>query len=214
MSLCYHRRSSQRLLPVPKFEKNYNRNGQIYLMALMESQIKLKKGDAAPDFELLGVDGQQHAKADYEGKGGFLVVFMCNHCPYVKAKIEALNEIYRTFGHQIGMVGINSNDSTKYPDDSYANMKIMSQEKGLGFDYLVDDTQQVAKRYGAICTPDPFLFDSEGRLVFHGRIDDGHGPDGKVTTKTMLHNIDTMLNGDLIQKDFEPSVGCSIKWKN
>ena len=182
-------------------------------MVLLESQMSVKTGEKAPDFDLLGVDGKTHTRADYESKEGLLVVFMCNHCPYVKAKTDALNEIYRAYGARIGMVGINSNDATTYPEDNYENMKSVAAKKGFGFDYLVDDTQDVAKRYGAMCTPDPFLFDKDHRLVFHGRLDDGHGPDGKVTAKTMIENIGIMLDGGKIATDFDPSIGCSIKWK-
>ena len=181
-------------------------------MVLLESEMVLKRGERAPDFDLLSTDGRRHTRSMYENKKGFLVVFMCNHCPYVKAKIDALNEIYSTYGDDIGMLGINSNDPLNYPEDSYENMKILATEK-LEFDYLMDDTQEVAKKYGATCTPDPFLFDSDGRLIFHGRIDDGYGPDGKVTVKTMMLNIKTLLEGKQIQDDFVPSMGCSIKWK-
>ncbi len=182
-------------------------------MVLLESQNTLKTGELAPEFELLGTDGRTHSNIEYTFKKGLLVVFMCNHCPYVKAKVDTLNEIYRKYSDHIHMVGINSNDSTDYPEDSYENMKKIAKEKKFGFDYLVDDTQKVAKKYGAMCTPDSFLFNEDQKLVFHGRLDDGHGPDGKVTTDTMSNNIETMLYGDVIKKDFEPSIGCSIKWK-
>ena len=144
-------------------------------MVLMESQVSLKTGSRAPDFNLHGTDGRMHSNAEYTSKEGLLVVFMCNHCPYVKAKIGALNEIYQTYGDRIHMVGINSNDAAKYPEDSYDNMKRIAKESGFGFDYLVDQTQEIARRYGAMCTPDPFLFDAQQRLVFHGRLDDGAG---------------------------------------
>lgn len=182
-------------------------------MVLLESQHTLNTGDKAPDFDLLGVDGKNHSNTEYNTKKGLLVVFMCNHCPYVKAKINTLNEIYGKYGDQIHMVGINSNDATNYPEDSYENMKKIATENEFGFDYLIDETQDIAKKYGAKCTPDPYLFDENHKLVFHGRLDDGHGPDGKVTTKTMLDNIGSMLNGNTLEKDFDPSVGCSIKWK-
>ena len=183
-------------------------------MVLLESGSMLRIGEKAPDFELLGVDGRRHSRLEYESKEGLLVVFMCNHCPYVQAKTSTLNEIYQKYGNRIGMVGINSNDAISYPDDSYDNMKKMATEKGYGFDYLVDETQEIAKSYGAVCTPDPFLFNADHRLVFHGRLDDGHGPNGHVTTKTMIVNMEAMLNGTTIQKDFDPSIGCSIKWKS
>lgn len=182
-------------------------------MVLLESQIKLKSGDIAPDFQLLGIDDKKHTLNDYNNYHGILVIFMCNHCPYVKAKAETFNEIYEKFGDKIAIIGINSNDSKDYPEDSFENMKITAEEKGFKFDYLVDDTQEIAKKYGAICTPDPFLFDSSRHLVFHGRIDNAMKPDDKATEKIMINNIKKLLSGEKIEKDFDPSIGCSIKWK-
>ena len=185
----------------------------IYLMVLLESKVSLQTGDKAPDFELLGIDDKQHSLTNYKDYKGLLVIFMCNHCPYVKAKIEAIKEIHEKFKDRIALVGINSNDSTEYPDDSFENMKIIAQEKEIKFDYLVDGDQEIAKKYGAVCTPDPFLFDSERRLVFHGKIDNAMKPEDTATEKTMISNIQRFLDGEKIEKDFDPSIGCSIKWK-
>ena len=182
-------------------------------MVLLESQVKLKTGDTAPNFELLGIDDKKHTLSDYKNYEGILIIFMCNHCPYVKAKSDALNELYEKFGKRIAVIGINSNDSTNYPEDSFDNMKKTAQEKGFKFDYLVDNTQEIAKRYGAMCTPDPFLFDKNMKLVFHGRIDNAMKPDDVATEKTMINNIEKLLQGQKIEKDFDPSIGCSIKWK-
>ena len=182
-------------------------------MVLLESKVSLQTGDMAPDFELLGIDDKQHSLTNYKDYKGLLVIFICNHCPYVKAKIDAIKEIHEKFKDRIALVGINSNDSMEYPDDSFENMKIIAQEKEIKFDYLVDDKQDVAKRYGAVCTPDPFLFDQNRKLIFHGRIDNAMNPDAIATEKTMISNIQKFLNGDKIEKDFEPSIGCSIKWK-
>ena len=181
-------------------------------MVLLESQVKLKTGDRAPDFELPGIDGRAHSSGDYGG-GGMLVIFMCNHCPYVKAKSDALNELYGEFGDKIDMIGINSNDPTDYPEDSFENMKKTASEKGFRFDYLADSSQETARKYGAVCTPDPFLFNEDRQLVFHGRIDNAMKPDDVPTEKTMAANIRRMLAGQKIENDFEPSIGCSIKWK-
>ena len=181
-------------------------------MVLLESEVSLKTGDKAPDFSLKGTDDKMHSLIDYNQKG-LLVIFMCNHCPYVKAKIEAIKEIHDKFKDQISLVGINSNDSEKYPDDSFESMKTIADEKGMAFDYLVDETQETAKKYGAVCTPDPFLFDSDRKLVFHGRIDDAMNPDAVANEKVMINNIEKFLNGEKIEKDFDPSIGCSIKWK-
>ena len=182
-------------------------------MVLLESQTKLKRGDTSPEFELLGIDDKTHSLDSY-GKDGMLVIFMCNHCPYVKAKSEALNELYDQFKDKIDIIGINSNDSTGYPEDSFENMKKTASEKGFKFDYLVDESQHVAKRYGAVCTPDSFLFDKDRHLVFHGRIDNAMKPGDVPTEKTMVLNIQAMLSDTNIENDFEPSIGCSIKWKN
>jgi peroxiredoxin len=182
-------------------------------MVLLESQIKLKPGNIAPDFQLLGIDDKNHSLNDYSRYQGVLVIFMCNHCPYVKAKIGAFNELYEKFSDKIAIVGINSNDSKDYPEDSFENMKKTAKEKRFKFDYLVDDTQIIAKKYGAICTPDPFLFNSKKQLVFHGRIDNAMRPDDVASEKTMINNIEKLLRGEKIEKDFDPSIGCSIKWK-
>ena len=181
-------------------------------MVLLESKISLKTDDISPDFTLKGIDDNIHSLNDYTQKG-LLIIFMCNHCPYVKAKIEAIKEIHEKFKNQIAIIGINSNDSLKYPDDSFKNMKTLAEEKGIKFDYLIDETQEIAKKYGAICTPDPFLFDENRRLIFHGRIDDAMNPDSSVTEKVMINNIEKFLNREKIEKDFDPSIGCSIKWK-
>jgi len=182
-------------------------------MVLLESKVSLQTGDMAPDFELLGIDDKQHSLTSYKDYKGLLVIFICNHCPYVKAKIDAIKEIHEKFKDRIALVGINSNDSTEYPDDSFENMKIITQEKEIKFDYLVDGEQEIAKIYGAVCTPDPFLFDSERKLIFHGRIDNAMKPEDTATEKTMIDNIQKFLDGEKIEKDFDPSIGCSIKWK-
>ena len=183
-----------------------------FFMAKMESVISLKTGDNAPEFNLKGIDDQMHSLNDYSKKG-LLVIFMCNHCPFVKAKIEAIKELHDKFKDDISIVGINSNDSVKYPDDDFDSMKAVAKEKGLEIDYLVDETQEIAKKYGAVCTPDPFLFDSEKKLIFHGRIDDAMNPEAEVSEKVMINNIQKFLEGQKIEKDFDPSIGCSIKWK-
>ena len=113
-------------------------------MVLLESKITLKTGDTAPDFSLKGIDDEIHSLESYMGNKGLLIIFMCNHCPYVKAKIDAIKQIYEKFNENIAVVGINSNDSIEYPDDSFENMKKIADEKGIKFDYLVDDKQDVA----------------------------------------------------------------------
>ena len=165
-------------------------------MVLLESQIKLKTGDIAPNFELIGIDDKTHSLNDYENYKGILVIFMCNHCPYVKAKVDALNELFKKCGKDIAIIGINSNDSTDYPEDSFEAMKETAKEKGFEFDYLVDESQEIAKKYGAICTPDPFLFNAQKQLVFHGKIDNAMKPDDEATEKTMIVNMEKLIAGE------------------
>ncbi|MDE1863320.1 MAG: thioredoxin family protein [Thaumarchaeota archaeon] len=183
-------------------------------MVLLKSEGVLKAGDKAPDFNLVGIDDKKHALSEFKDYPALLVIFMCNHCPYVQAKVAAMNEIYQKFNGKIAMVGINSNDPKNYPDDSFENMKKFAEEKAIKFTYLVDETQEVAKKYGAVCTPDPFLFDKNRSLVFHGRIDNAMKPEDTATEKTMIANIEMVLAGKKIERDFDPSIGCSIKWKD
>ena len=177
----------------------------------MESSLMMKIGTDAPDFKLEGTDNKTYS-LKYFNKKFLLVVFMCNHCPYVKAKIKALIELQNKFKDSLQIVGINSNDPD-YPGEGFDNMKMFAKERVLNFPYLFDETQKVAKSYGATCTPDSFLFDSDKRLVFHGRINDAMSPDSPVTRKVMEENIQTLLAGKKLDKDFDPSIGCSIKWK-
>ena len=180
-------------------------------MVLTQSFQKLNRGDRAPDFSLKGVDDKIYSLSDFTGKEGLLVIFMCNHCPYVKAKIEAIVALYKKFKEKIAVVGINSNDP-EYPGEGMENMKKFVGERGIDFPYLLDETQEVAKAYGATCTPDPFLFERARKLVFHGRIDDALSPGETPKEHTMEENIEKMLRGEEIGEETKPSMGCSIKW--
>jgi len=140
------------------------------------------------------------------------VIFMCNHCPYVLAKTDIMAKLHGKFKDKIAIVGINSNDPD-FPGEGMDKMKEFVAEKGIEFPYLLDETQEVAKSYGAVCTPDPFLFGKDMRLVFHGRLNDALQPDDTATEQTMETNIEKMLNGEELDKEFKPSMGCSIKWK-
>ena len=187
-------------------------------MTLLQSDArKLKGGDAAPDFSLKGTDGKTHSLADYGGAKALLVIFTCNHCPFAQAKFERTNEIFLKYSRNgMMMAAINPNDAASYPDDSFENMKKTAKEKGFKFDYLYDETQEVAREYGAVCTPDPFLFDSGMRLAYHGRLDDVMTPLEfwrKPSKFHMEEALDAVLAGRKPEKDFLFSQGCSIKWK-
>ena len=182
------------------------------IMVKTESSPILKTGSNAPLFNLIGVDGKMYSLADFKSKT-ILVVFICNHCPFVKAIIKDLVNLQDKFAqNDFQVVAINSNDPN-YEGEGFENMKKFSKEYNLNFPYLIDETQEIAKSFGAVCTPDPFLFDHERKLVFHGRINDAMNPDSQATRQIMEENIRKILNGQAIEKDFDPSIGCSIKWQ-
>ena len=169
----------------------------------------------AHDFELRNVDGNFYSLGDLVGTKATLVMFICNHCPYVKSIIEQLvveASVMEKKG--IGCIAINSNDSQDYPEDSYENMKNLSKKFGFSFPYLVDDTQVVARQYQAVCTPDFFGYNSDLQLLYRGRFDD------RKTSKQMSANSSELFKGMIeIARTGRspinqiPSVGCSIKWK-
>ena len=181
-------------------------------MAKTESRIQLKQGDEAPDFSLPGIDGRTHLLEEFKRKRGFLVVFMCNHCPYVKARMTEIVALHKEFGEKVAVVGVNSSDPD-YPGEGMENMKAFAKERDIAFPYLLDESGATAKAYGATCTPDPFLFDADTKLVFHGRISDALEPSDMPTEFTMKENIKKLLANEAIEPWFNPSLGCSIKFK-
>jgi len=181
-------------------------------MAKTLSSQTLKKNDTAPSFKLMGTDSKYYSLEDFKSRC-LLIVFICNHCPYVKARIADLVSLQSKFlDSELQIIGINSNDPS-YQDEGFDNMVKFSKVNNLNFPYLIDDTQQTAKSYGAVCTPDPFLFDQNRRLMFHGKINDAMEPEMTPQVHVMENNIRKILNGEIIDKDFDPSIGCSIKWK-
>ncbi|MFW5900790.1 MAG: thioredoxin family protein, partial [Halodesulfurarchaeum sp.] len=146
-----------------------------------------------------------------------LVVFTCNHCPYAKAKVDPLNELAAEYD-ELAVVGINSNDAAAYPDDSFERMVELVEDGTIAYDaYLRDETQDVAREYGAVCTPDPFLLENDDgtfRLAYHGRIDDAMSPDAEPETFEMREIVEDLLAGEEITAAFRPSRGCNIKWKD
>ena len=180
-------------------------------MVLMKSNGEMLKGDKAPEFSLMGTDGKEYSLNNFEGKKAVLVVFICNHCPYVLPKIEELKRITNDYS-DVAVICINSNESKNYPEDSYEKMKEYMQEWQAEFVYLHDESQEVARAYGAVCTPDPFLFDGDFKLIFHSRIDNTHGEE---EGKHEMHGaIGEFLERGSISILEKPSIGCSIKWKN
>ena len=182
-------------------------------MAKTESAMKLQQGSGAPAFSLPGADGRATSLEDVRGREGTLIIFICNHCPYVKARVGELVALRKEFGDHVADVGINSNDPD-YPGEGMANMQAFAKERGIVFPYLLDADGVVAKNYGATCTPDPFLFDNDLRLAFHGRLVDALEPDEPVHERTMRENIVKLIHGEPIAPWFNPSVGCSIKFRS
>ena len=177
----------------------------------------LPLGTKMPSFNLLGIDGEMYTNELFYGKKGSLVMFICNHCPFVKhVNEEIVNLSNEIMGNDIGVIGINSNDSTqeKYAEDSIDKMREYADDLGYNFPYVVDDDQSVAKNFTAQCTPDFFLFDSDQNLVYRGQLD-GSRPGNDVPTngESLRSAIQALLNNEDPISDQLPSMGCNIKWR-
>jgi len=185
-------------------------------MVAQESEQILERGDSAPAFDLPGVDGERYSPEDFADCEALLIVFTCNHCPYAKAKFDLLNDIAEEYD-DIPVVGINPNDAEEYPEDSFERMRELVEDGTIRYDaYLRDESQDVAREYGAVCTPDPFLFgnhDGEWHLKYQGRLDDAPNPDDEPSEFYVREAIESVLAGDRVDLEFRPSRGCSIKWK-
>jgi len=174
----------------------------------------LKIGDRALPFSLPGVDGRNHSLDEYVGKNALVVIFSCNHCPYVRAwedRMVAIQADYAKRGVQL--VAINSNDAKKYPDDSFEMMKVRADEKRFNFPYLRDEAQAVARAYGAERTPEVFLFDRDLTLRYHGAIDDNYDDPTAVKNPYLRAALDAVLSGGKVSEPETRPVGCTIKWK-
>ena len=183
-------------------------------MAVTPSTM-LPLGTAAPPFSLPDTKGKIISMADFVGAPGLLVMFLSNHCPFVKhlrSGIAQLAKDYQSTG--VGIVGINANDVEKYPDDSPEKMVLEAREAGYTFPYLFDATQEVAKAYSAACTPDFFLFDRNHLLIYRGQFDDSRPSNGAPVTRTDLRAAwVAVLAGQPVSQEQLPSIGCNIKWK-
>ena len=180
-------------------------------MSLTESTM-VKLGSIAPDFSLQNTNGEHMCLDDFKAEV-LVVVFTCNHCPYAKAVEDRLIELGNNYKGKADFVLINSNDVENYPADSPEKMAEQARNKNYPFPYLFDETQEVARVYSAVCTPDIFLYDSERKLKYRGRIDDNWQNPSKVTREELKMAIDSVLSGSSIQFKQIPSMGCNIKWK-
>ena len=175
-----------------------------------------KLGTKAPDFSLPDVvTNETVSLSDFDDSEALLVIFMCNHCPYVKNIKEELVEFANDYDEEeLGIVAISSNDVENYPDDSPEKMAQEADAYGYPFPYLYDETQETAKAYGAACTPDFFLFNDERELVYRGQFDDSRpGNEIPVTGEDLREAVDTLLEEGAVVQDQRPSMGCNIKWK-
>lgn len=183
-------------------------------MALLHTPKKNENFNA-PDFTLKNIDGNMLSYTDVKGENGTVIAFICNHCPYVKAIIKRfVHDAKNMQSHGINVVCIMPNDTQNYPEDSFENMQKFAKENNFSFPYLIDETQEIAKAYGAVCTPDIFGFDRDGELEYRGRLDSA-GPNeaDENTQKELLPAMLQIADTGVGTTNQSPSMGCSIKWK-
>lgn len=183
-------------------------------MTLLES-LKLKLGLPAKDFSLRGIDDHTHSLADFADSKVLVIVFMCNHCPYVQAvwsRLNALQEKYK--GQSVQFIGINPNvNNPDYAEETFDLMKEYSEKYKMNFPYLEDPGQVVAKQYEAQCTPDIYVYDEERLLAYHGRVDDNWKDETQVTSRELDAALALLVKGEKPDEMQKPSMGCSIKWR-
>jgi len=182
---------------------------------VMTASTMLPLGTSAPDFNLSATEGNMVSLGDFKDAPALLVIFMCNHCPFVKHILDVMVDMLKEYQSKgVAVVGINSNDVANFPDDSPEKMAKLAKESSFSFPYLFDESQEVAKGYHAACTPDFFLFDRERKLVYRGQMDDSRpGNDIPVTGVDLIKAMDSVIAGRQVNTNQKPSMGCNIKWK-
>lgn len=174
----------------------------------------LQIGQSSPDFDLPGVDGKRYSLASFKDAQVLVVVFSCNHCPYVVGSEERMLKLFRDYApHGVEMVAINSNETENHPMDSFEHMKVRAKEKGYPFPYLRDETQEVARAYGALRTPHYYVFDRERKLRYTGRMDDNPRNPGQEKTHELRDAIEAILAGKRPAVEVTNPIGCNVKWK-
>ena len=174
----------------------------------------LKICSSAPEFNLPGVDGKKYSLSSFKDSIALIVIFSCNHCPYVQAYENRMKQLQNDYKEkEVVIVAINSNEDKGYPEDSFENMKKRAEEQQFNFLYLRDDDQSVARAYDATHTPEIFLFDKERKLAFHGKIDDNWQEPDKVQNHYLRNALDELLSGKEISVPETFTIGCTIKWK-
>jgi peroxiredoxin len=182
-------------------------------MALLESQA-IAIGSACPDFDLPSVDGGRFQRDDFRAQKVLVIMFICRHCPYVIAVEDRIVELRRQFAEAgVQFVGVCSNDAKDYPEDAPDQLAARAREMDYGFPYLVDESQEIARRFDAVCTPDLYVYDENRKLAYHGRIDDSWKDAALVTQRELAAALRALVDGGQPAADQSPSMGCSIKWK-
>ncbi len=182
-------------------------------MALLYSKM-VPLGTKAINFSLQGTNGNNYSLDSFKDKKILVIIFMCNHCPYVKATLDRMIAIQNDYSDKdVQLVGINPNDANNYPEDSFEKMKDIVKEKSIPFPYLIDETQEIARKYDAVCTPDIYMYGPERTLLYRGRIDDNWQDESKVTQKDLREALNAVLEGGQVSGDQSPSMGCTIKWR-
>jgi len=175
----------------------------------------LQLGERAPDFNLPGVDGRNHRLTDFADANVLIVAFTCNHCPYVIGSEDRMNDLYAGYSSEgVAMVAINSNETDNHPTDSFEHMILRAKEKNFRFPYLRDESQEVALAYGALRTPHFFVFDSNRKLCYTGRMDDNPMTPSQATTRELRDALDDILAGRRVAVPLTNPIGCNVKWKN
>lgn len=174
---------------------------------------KLVIGSKCPHFNLPATDGKNYSLDSFSDKKLLVVIFSCNHCPYVQAYEDRIIEIQNDYKDVLSIVAISSNETVNYPEDSFEKMKERAEQKGFNFPYLFDETQDVAKEFGATHTPEIFLFDEDRKLAFHGKIDDNWQDPKNVKSKYLRNAIEELIAGKKVSVPETFTIGCTIKWK-
>lgn len=171
-------------------------------------------GDNAPNFRLKGIDNKEYTLDNFKSKKVLVIIFTCNHCPYVKAYEDRLIDIQMEYKDKgVQLIAINSNDDNSYPEDNFENMKLRAKQKKFNFPYLRDESQETAKSYNAERTPHIFVFDKDKKLRYTGRIDDNWQEPDKVTKQDLREALDLLIKGKEVKNPVTHAIGCTIKWK-
>ena len=174
---------------------------------------KLTLGSKAPNFNLPATDGKSYSLDSFKNKRFLIVIFSCNHCPYVRAYEDRIIEIQKDFNEFLNVVAISSNETVNYPEDSFEKMKERAELKKFNFPYLWDESQDIATAFGATHTPEIFLFDNDRKLAFHGKIDDNWQDPKSVKSKYLRNALEELIAGKKVSVPETFTIGCTIKWK-